>query len=480
MKMARLFFAAFVILPSAAIFAADDDSYKVHVYSWSYGRERKTITSSNRVTANFMIKNVSQENLNDVTLTITYMEGLGNKLEKQPPAQKIALLKAGEAKKIQMVGDFIPIFGSYDITVQYNGNKKEEWNSTSDVGQPNPKNGEPIKGIANVVVAGKELTPDRSGKFAGKVRVRNDGTVEAKNLKIVVTFFDAKKKQMGDPVIEKLGNGTLPGGADEQIPFVLSKAPRTYGGYELNVTCDDTSIETQLSGGEFSKSKDVEFAHYKFQRADPKSADLKVAAQVRNGFDIPVDQVKLTLIFMNAKKKELKRYTHEIKGQLKPGEIKPFEFTVPGLQTYDAYEQQVNFNKVDGSGAPVAKNSDTKIEAAKFQNTPNVEVIFTESLTNDDKSVSLAGAMRNGKSGPVKDVVISVTFKRPDGSESTTEKTLSDVVRPGEERNFVMKVPNAAGFASYGFKFKYSEVEPKSAATAKVPPAESTETPETK
>src|SRR5438874_12798957 len=86
-------------------YAAEDDTYTIHVYSWSYGRERKTITSSNRVTANFMIKNVSTENLNDVTLTLTYNAGLGDKIDKQPPQKKIGALKAGEMQKVAIVGD---------------------------------------------------------------------------------------------------------------------------------------------------------------------------------------------------------------------------------------------------------------------------------------------------------------------------------------------------------------------------------------
>jgi hypothetical protein len=465
--------AALVLAYAFGAYAADDDTYKIHVYSWSYGRERKTITSSNRVTANFMIKNVTKENLNDVTLTLTYNAGLGEKIDKQPPQKKIGPLKAGEAQKVQIVGDFIPVFGGYDIVVEYNGNKKEEWNSTQDVGQPNPKNGEPLHGVANVVVVGKELVPDRNA-FRGSVHVKNEGTVEAKNLKFTVIWFDAKKQKIGD-FSGKLGNGTLAGGGDETIPFSVAKFPRNYSGYEINALCDDTSAETALSGGEFTTAEEVEFAKITFKRPDPKSSDLIVSAQVRNGFKSPVDQVKLTVIFMNAKKKELKRHTYELPGQLNGGEIKPVEFTVKDLVSYEAFEQAVNYNKVTGEPAS-NKPTATKIAAASFQNLKDVEVIFTGSETNDDKSVLLAGAMRNGKSNPVKDVAIQVTFTKADGSTLiTAEKTLTDVSKPGEERNFVLKAPNAAGFASYSFKFKYTELKDGTSNTAaKVDEAETT------
>lgn len=448
---------ALVLAYAFGTYAADDDTFKIHVYGWSYGRERKTITSSNRVTANFTIKNVSAVNLNDVAITLTYNAGLGDKIDKQPPQKKIGSLKAGESQKVQIVGDFIPAFGGYDIVVEYNGKKKEEWNSTQDIGQPSPKNGEPLHGIANVVVAGKEVVPDRNA-FRGTVRVKNEGTVEAKNMKVVITFFDAKKQKISD-WSGKLGNGALAGGAEESIPFNCPKFPRNYGGYEINVACDDTSAEAALSGGEFTTAEDVEFAKFSFKRPDPKSTDLKISAQVRNGFKVAVDQVKLTVIFMNAKKKEIKRCTHEVSGQLKPGEIKPLEFTVTTLPNYDAFEQAVGYNKI--TGAPASdKPAVTKIAAGAFQNIKDVEVIFTGSETNDDKSVSLAGAMRNGRSSPVKDVAIQVTFTKADGSTLTTaEKTLTDVSKPSEERNFVMKAPNAAGFSSYSFKFKFTELK---------------------
>jgi len=465
--------AALILAYAFGAYAADDDTYKIHVYGWSYGRERKTVTSSNRVTANFMIKNVSTENLNDVTITLTYNAGIGDKIDKQPPQKKVGPLKAGEAQKVQIVGDFIPVFGGYDIVVEYNGTKKEEWNSTQDIGQPNPKNGEPLHGVANVVVVGKELVPDRAA-FRGTVRVRNDGTVEAHNLKFVITWFDAKKQKIGD-FSGKLGTGSLAGGTEDTIPFTCAKFPRNYAGYEINALCDDTSAEAALSGGDFTTAEEVEFAKIAFKRPDPKSTELKVNGQVRNGFKIPVDQVKLTVIFMNAKKKEIKRYTHEVKGQLKAGEIQPVEFTVKDLPNYDAFEQAVNYNKV--TGEPGAnKPASTKITAGAFQNTKDVEVIFTASDTNDDKSVSLAGAMRNGKSAPVKDVAIQVTFTKADGSTLiTAEKTLTDVSKPGEERNFVMKAPNAAGFASYTYKFKFTELKDGASATAaKVDEVEST------
>jgi len=85
-------------------------------------------------------------------------------------------------------------------------------------------------------------------------------------------------------------------------------------------------------------------------------------------------------------------------------------------------------------------------------------VIFTDIVDNADRSATLAGALRNGKSSAVKDVAITVEFTKADaGTLATAEKIITDVVQPGEERNFVVKAPGAAGAANYSFKFKYAE-----------------------
>jgi|GEM_PF-1816278 len=453
--MRRNTFLIIALLLAAAAHAVEDDSYKLHVYGWSYGRERKTITSSNRVTGSLQIKNVSAKDLSDISISISYTTGLGEKIG-EPITKQIGALKAGASQKVNIVGDFIPVFTGYEMTVQYDGKKKEEWLSTSDVGQPLPKNGEPIRGTASLVVLGKEAGPDRSGKFGGAVKVRNEGTIEAKNVRISITFYDAKKLRIKE-CNEKLGTGILAGGAEESIPFSIAGAPRNYAAYELKVNCEDTSVETALAGGEFTSVEDVEFAKFSFKRDDAKKSDLKVEAQVRNGFKVPADHVKLTLTFFGAKKKELKRFTYELPGSLKPGEIKPVAFTVSELPGYDGFEQAVAYGRTDGPPASSAK----KPEAPKFQKTKDLEIIFTDVETNSDQSVTLSGAMRNGKATRIKDVAVTVAFVKADGSTLTSDSTVPGILGSGEEQTFSLTAPGAGGFKNYSFSFKYVELDGK-------------------
>jgi hypothetical protein len=165
--------------------------------------------------------------------------------------------------------------------------------------------------------------------------------------------------------------------------------------------------------------------------------------------------VKLTLAFIGPKKKELKQFVYELPGQLQAGEIKPVEFTVPNVPQWEAFEPGMKY-KAGAGAAPAAPVATGKIVLAKFTNAKDIEIMFTDVVTNDDKSVTLAGAMRNGRDAPVKGVVIMAEFTKTDGSTLTkAEKTITDVVKPNEERNFVVKAPGAAGFKDYSFKFKY-------------------------
>ena len=433
------------------------DDYKIKLSDWTYGRERKTITGSNRVTANITAKNVSSETLNDIKLSLNYFSGLGEKVSDKTVVGSVGSLKPGESKKVTLVAEFIPVFHSYTINVEYSGGaKKEAWRSNSDIASPEPAVDGPLKGGTSIAILGQEAGTDRAGRFSGVVRVKNEGTVEAKGVKITVNFFDAKRKQLGT-WSGPLGKGTLASGAEEKIPFTAANAPAKYNSYEIKVGCNDTPPEAALSGGEFTDAKDVEFAHFTFKRPDAKSKEMKVTAKVRNGFDVAVDQVKLNLAFYGAKKAELKKFTFDVPCQLAAGEIKPLEFTIPELPAYETYEQVVGFNKLDGGGAPAAPAGPA--EKPSFKKIKDVEVIFTMAVKNEDKSVSLLGAMRNGKENPVKDVVITIVFHMPDGSTQNVEKTLPDQAEPGEERNFPVKAPGVAGYKTYTYSFKFTEVK---------------------
>ncbi|HLX60946.1 MAG TPA: FxLYD domain-containing protein [Planctomycetota bacterium] len=446
-------FAVLLFVFSSIAFAANEpaeDTFKLS--GWTVARERKTVTGSNRVTASVNVKNVSKAPVSDVSVTLTYATGLGEKVF-EPITQKIGALKAGESAKVTFVAELVPVFQSYTIAINYNGTKKEDWFGNSDAAQPESKN-TPAKGEANVVILGKEASVDKNGTFNGTIHVKNEGTEAASNMKIFVTFFDLRKNKIKD-WNATLGDGTLAAGAERNIPFTMPNAPKIYGSYSIRLNSDDAPPEAALSGGDFSNVEDVEFAHFKFTHIDPKSSSYKVEVQCRNGLKATVEHVKLEMIFYGPRKREVKRFTHEVPGAIAAGEIKTLAFEIPGLPAYEEYEQRVAYSK--SSATPAVAPATGK---AKFQNKPDVEVIFNPLTVNVDKVVEISGAVRNGKNVHVKDVAIHMTLLKADGSTLTTvDRNLPAQLSPGQEREITVYVENATNAANYTFTFKFSEIK---------------------
>ena len=236
--------------------------------AWSYGRERKTITSSNRVTATVTVKNVSKMPVADVSATLVYMTGLGEKIA-GPVTQKVGALKANESKVVNLVCDFVPAFQSYSIVLQYDGKKNEEWFGNSDIGQPEPRLSK-LKGQALVVIVGKEVTVDKNGVMTGTLHVKNEGTEAAQNVKYTISFVDLNKRKLKD-FTQPLGKGTVDGNADKEFPIEIHGIPRNFGGYSIAIANDDVAPETALQGGDFTGAAEVEFLRIsKSLRPKPK------------------------------------------------------------------------------------------------------------------------------------------------------------------------------------------------------------------
>ena len=453
MKTVTALMLAAVLIPFAS---HSEEEAVFRVSNWQYGRERKTVTGSNRVTGEFNLKNATKAPVTDLIVTVNYTTGLGESVI-APIVQKVGTLKAGESKPMKFVQEFVPIFQSYSIIMKFNGGKSEEWYSSSDVAQPEVK-GALIKGEANVLILGKEAAIDKNGVFKGTIHLKNDGTEDANNLMVFVTFYDLHKKKVKD-WSGPLGKGTLAGGADENIAFTVPGAPRNYGGYSIRLNNDEAPPEAALSGGEFTNGSDVEFAHFKFTHGSGSA--MKVDAQCRNGLKDAVDHVKLDIVFFDGKRKEVKRFTHQVPGAIAAGEVKDVSFEIPSLPAYQEYEQQITFGKA-GMSAP--KPTPAPAAVLKFERKPEVEVIFGPIAVNVDKVVEIKGAVRNGKSAPVKDVAIHVIFMKGSTEITTVDRTLNSTLKPGEEKEMTIYSPQAVGATDYIFSFKFTDLgsdEPK-------------------
>jgi hypothetical protein len=446
------------MLGSFAAFAAEGTANGAEsvfdLRGWAYARERKTLTGSNRVTAAVTLKNSSKLPASDVTLTLNLATGAGEKVA-APLTQKVGSVKPNESKAVTFSAEFVPVFQSYTISIQFNGGAKEEWYGNSDSAQPESKN-PPARGQAVVLILGKEGTVDKSGVFNGIIHVKNEGTEDAKNLKISATFFDMKKNKLKEWT-GPLGNGALSAGAEQKIAFTIPGAPRNYGSYVLKLNHDDAPPEAALAGGEFSGVEDVEFAHYKFTRPDAKEARYKVEAECRNGLKVAAEHVKLELIFYGPKKREIKRFGHELPGTVLAGETKPVSFEISGLPAYEEYEQRVSYGKQGGSAAPSPDAA-----KVKFTNKSEVEVVFGPLTVNADKVVEIAGGVRNGKNFPIKAVAVHVTLLKADGSELTSvDRILPSTLKPGEEKEIIISAEKATGAANFKYTYKFESAVDK-------------------
>lgn len=479
--------------------SADAGSNKVFLDGWSYSRERKTINGSNRVICHLSVKNVTEESLHDVRVGILLLTSMGETVF-GPVGQILGTIKPGETKQVQTSNDFVAAFQAYQVKVTFTGGE-EVWHCASDIGRPVPMVDKLQENTSEVVLLGEESGVDRRGVFAGKVRVKNIGALEAKDVQLRVTLFgappktprkappaktgkaaDPKKDEAPDPAdgavlldwTGKLGDGKLAGGAEKVIPFVVPKAvPKGYASHRIRVMAEKVATEKALGGGEFQNIKDLETAHFEFKRGGEKNADLAVSFDLRNGMDTTVRNAKIVLTFNKlekGKKKAVKTHEATVAGPIAGGQVLPVQFELKEVPEFDGFEQSLACEPVEekAAKAPVA------VAASKpaFKNTETVEVLIEDLRVESDGSALLVCKARNGRPHPVKDVVIRVHFLKSDETEvSVGEKNLPDPIPHGEVRNFVLRASGTQGFDHYKSEVKFAEIAPKpAAASAENPP----------
>lgn len=433
------------------LFAGEPGTDETHVAieKWVYSRERKTINSSNRVIANFSVKNVTGKLLEGVAVEVTLFSGLGEKVA-GPIKHDLGSIKPQGAAGAQVSANMVPAFGAYEIAVSYKGGK-ELWYSNSDMANPQPKPKGLTQNTAKVVVVGQEVGPDKANQLSGQVRVRNEGALEAKDVKLQVIYWGADKAGKRVKIGEwsgPLSNGKIPPGKELTFPVkVPGRVPVGMNTFEIRATCPEAALEAQISGGEFANGKELEASHWQFKRVGDKQQDLEVVCDVRNGFSSDVRDVRMNLEFVsteNGKRTKVKSYAHALSAPLKSGEVARAMFTVKGLPKYDGYECSFEF------GAADAQTAVKKPVAPQYQNKATVEVLFKEVTTADDGTVMAVCSARNGLSHQVKDIGITFRLLKQDGSVlKQTVKKLEDPVLPGEEASFVVRVPDGKGFSGY-------------------------------
>lgn len=450
--------------------AAAEAEYRIRVENWNYSRERKTITGSNRVTLMFTLANRGKEALANVRVEIELLSELG-----QPIGQRFVEnaggLAVGATQQIKQVQQFVPAFGSYRIEAVYrspdasDGGKeiRERWRGIAAEAQPQPESAKLAEGRAQVAVIGQDANLDGWKRLNGQVCVRNQGDQEATDLKITVEFLGPPKKGAEAAVLsawtEKLNPAKLAGGAEKNFPFQSPKpAPPGWASWRIRVACAEMAGERAMGGGAFRNVNDVECAYFDFKRA--ANRELNVSCRLRNGKELPVSGLSVTLRFFKKKgekREEVGKFVYAADGELKSTAEKALTFTLKEVPDFDAFEHELAFVEAmnPAENAPITSPA---IKKPKFTEAQEVEALLDEFLDRDDGLAVLA-KVRNGRAQDVQKVVVRVRFLRADGSELTTAvKELPGTLAPGEIRNFVIQAKGAKGHAHYESDVRYVEI----------------------
>lgn len=457
--------------------AADAAEYRVRVDRWYYARERKTITGSNRVHLAVHLTNRAKKRLSGVQVNIEPLSELGQPLGLSF-RKIVGPLAPGASVPVRFTREWVPVFGAYRVNVRYRvpGEKeevRETWRGTTPAAQPRPAPTKLMPGRAFVTIIGQDGNFDRRQRLRGQVRVRNLGDQEATALKLTVLFLAparGKNKRAGNTGkvlyswTGKLGDGKLAGGAEQTFRFLVPKpAPRGYAGRRLKVSCAEMSGLAALGGGKFKNTKDVECAYFVFKRDDKKKDALAVACKVRNGLSRPVSDLKITLRFYKqsgGKRKTVRKLVCPVEGNLAPGAVRALNFKPAKVPAFDSFEHELAFSEASAAPAGGKKTTAAPVKKPRFSGKPVVEVLLEEFVTRKDGTVLVAAKIRNGRARVVKDVTISVRFRRADGSVLTSVvKKIKTPLVPGEVRGFVLHAKDAKGFASYDSDVRYVEIK---------------------
>ncbi len=438
----------------------EDDSAegRLEVSDWSYGRARKTVNSSNRVAVSFRVANRGKERVDSIELEIRLLGAMGEQVF-APFRTRLGSLAPGETRMAGAAQDFVPDFGSYEIQAKYSVGGKAEtaaWVGSTDTAQPVPKSDRLAKGTASIVTLGEELVwSDKTrGMYIFRVRVRNQGDKPATGLSATANFFGDRKDKPIYSYSSKLGDGTMKPGETRIFDIRAQGVPRHLA-YSIKVKCDETPIEEQLSGGDFSDANEFQVSRFRFARTGTKKEDLSVRAEAFNNTGGEIGKAVVTFKFFGTDPKDPKSAGKEVAKHsailenLKAGEKRPLEFVLQKVPAFSNYEISMDLAGGAGAGASgPAAGAAAIVGKPSFSGADTVEVMLERLDTEDDGSVQVMGAARNGRSKRAENVVVTLAFLDAKGKEIAKDDFRFAVgFEPGEVQNFVKKVAGAKGFA---------------------------------
>jgi hypothetical protein len=473
-----IFFILFLGLAAASAARAADDLPDVRICNWVMSRHRLP----DRVATSYAVENDGRTSVSDARIRAVFLDSAGKSVMDSPlPEYRLDGLNPGQSKNVSVVNNLVPVFSSFELRLEgtHNGKPfKMRFFANSPFAAPVFMPDTPSGNAPNLMLIGQELATNKILDLT----VKNMGLVDAKNVKVVVKFFN-NGKPSGRTIEQPLDSSgaIVPGGKDKKFKVALTGIPAQYDRYNVALKYEGRPAEAALSGVPFTGGPVVELGEIDFKRVDKSPAALTISGRARNGLDKPVSEIKARFTFdvlVPAARKDdppvSQRRDFEAPIPVKsldPGQFAPFSVAVDNIGVLDGFEYGLTYalapggppiddNKsaVDGGGdkpkagdfviqgVPALKEKDVELDSISVVRNSKGAVEFTATVLNTGKQ-SLPGKL----------IVTIEGLKRQEDKTAVFTLTASvDKLAAGAKENVrasAVDVP-AFSFVRYGFNWE--------------------------
>lgn len=473
----RMFAAAGLFLWASAPLLAEDDAAEcaVKISDWSLNRIRKDKSGANRLIAGFRVANVSRKPVTKFRSRMIFYEAMGKKL-RATRWMSIREIEPGQSKPTGISQAFVPIFGSYEIEVEYRQDGKKQtfkFLGSSPFVKPDIAVGKLFPNRSAAKILGHTERFDARGRRClVAIRMKNFGAMEATGVTVHLKFMNDRGQTVGRAVKRiyhrkgKRREGKL--GPGEEIVFKTIVYTGRFKAYDVHLTADKVAIEKMLSGGGFQNVPDVEVAHVDLKR-DGIAGPLTVTAKVRNGREKPVHDIRVKFSFKGPKPGKkgapplppgittvraplivVKDHSMTLPGPLEPGAVQDFTFKIDKMPKYHTYEIDVAFSEPE-----------EEIKTAPASSGGDVVLQVTDARMKGGKTFVVTGTVTNKRAKPVKNIRVAFNLvKKEGGAEKSVgrlDTTIAGPLAPGASEKFTLELKNAPAFDQYMYEVDFKE-----------------------
>jgi hypothetical protein len=417
-------------------------------------RMRKTVESSNVVTASFEINAVPGAEFGELEAKIKYVDFEGEAVAK-PNTAKVGDLEGGDTKAASVAVGFVPQFNGYVVTLTglLNGEPGEwEFFGASGVDQPTYLPKKPIPRSVILVVVAQELRQApraRSAKLY--LRVRNIGAVSAYKATCAVSVIGRGGRKAGTAKATlkgaKGGRKGIVAGGEERLFIIGFRSFPVYESYDVSIDWKSPPTEERLSGGEFEGNEEVELAHFKFER---KGDDVIIRGDARNGLANTINNLRISLTMLDGR-----RFVGTAKallaGPTRPGKVRPFRAVAKRVSDYTDFDYEVAFEESGGGPGPVAAG--------------DAVVTIGKAIHKPDGTAEITGDVTNAGTTAIKNIDIIFSFRKVVGGKQRIVRRVTHkvpgVLKPRATSKFKVIAKKVPAFDEYLYEVSYKPGGPK-------------------